>query len=208
MLRLFKCLPGPAFTALAFATLAAAQTQQPTQNTLTAAAPVRCRDPPRRHPARGRRRRRHRQEPEARSRPQSLGLHPHRRERPAGRQALRRTHALTPADATKSPIHAQVSSGRLHQLHPPPVNGAVNLLLLDTLNTPLKRPGLRPPAALAYLNAAPPGTRIAIFGLTTQLTILQGFTSDPECSRPSRHESPEKFPSAPGFGRRRRHRTA
>jgi VWFA-related protein len=32
---------------------------------------------------------------------------------------------------------------------------------------------------LAYLNAAPPGARIAIFGLTTRLTILQGFTSDP-----------------------------
>ena len=33
---------------------------------------------------------------------------------------------------------------------------------------------------LAYLNATPPpGTRIAIFGLTTRLTILQGFTSDP-----------------------------
>src|SRR5258708_15262487 len=30
MLRLFKCLPGPAFTALAFVTLASAQTQQPT----------------------------------------------------------------------------------------------------------------------------------------------------------------------------------
>ena len=30
MLRLFKCLHGPAFTALAFATVAAAQTQQPT----------------------------------------------------------------------------------------------------------------------------------------------------------------------------------
>jgi len=32
---------------------------------------------------------------------------------------------------------------------------------------------------LAYLNTTPPGTRIAIFGLTSQLTILQGFTSDP-----------------------------
>ena len=32
---------------------------------------------------------------------------------------------------------------------------------------------------LAYLNNVPPGTRIAIFGLSTQLTILQSFTSDP-----------------------------
>ena len=33
---------------------------------------------------------------------------------------------------------------------------------------------------LAYLKATPPGTRIAIFGLTTHLILLQGFTADPE----------------------------
>jgi len=56
----------------------------------------------------------------------------------------------------------------------------VNLLLLDALNTPMKDQAYVRQQLLAYLNATPPGTRIAIFGLTNQLTILQGFTSDPE----------------------------
>jgi VWFA-related protein len=33
---------------------------------------------------------------------------------------------------------------------------------------------------LAYLKSVPPGTRIAIFGLTSRLLVLQSFTSDPE----------------------------
>ena len=36
---------------------------------------------------------------------------------------------------------------------------------------------------LKYLKEARPGTRMAIFGLTTRLILLQGFTSDPELLR-------------------------
>jgi len=88
--------------------------------------------------------------------------------------------ALTPADATKFPSMPSFPAGVFTNYTPQPVNGAVNLLLLDALNTPLKDQYYVRQQLLAYLNAAPPGTRIAIFGLTTQLTILQGFTSDPE----------------------------
>ncbi len=63
---------------------------------------------------------------------------------------------------------------------PTPVGGAVNILLLDALNTPVKDQFFVRDQLLDYLNHARPGTSIAIFGLTTQLVMLQGFTSDPE----------------------------
>jgi VWFA-related protein len=186
MLRLFKCLLGSAFTALAFVTVATAQTQQPTP-----AAP---------QPA-----------PAAQQRPPQSGVATLR----AGTQLVvvdvvvtdksqRPIHglkasdftlteenvpqvvkhfeehtALTPADATKFPSMPKFPPGVFTNYTPQPVNGAVNLLLLDALNTPLKDQFYVRQQLLAYLNATPPGTRIAIFGLTSQLTILQGFTSDP-----------------------------
>jgi VWFA-related protein len=185
MLRLFKCLPGPAFTALAFATVAAAQTQQPT--------------PAAQQPAANR------------PQPSQSGVATLR----AGTQLVivdvvvtdknqKPVHgltasdftlteenvpqvvkhfeehtALTPADATKFPALPKFPPGVFTNYTPEPVNGAVNLLLLDALNTPLRDQLYVRQQLLAYLNATPPGTRVAIFGLTNQLTILQGFTSDP-----------------------------
>jgi VWFA-related protein len=88
--------------------------------------------------------------------------------------------ALTPGDATKFSAMPKLPPGIFTNFTPDPVNGAVNLLLLDTLNTPLRDQLFVRQQLLAYLNSAPPGTRIAIFGLTSRLTILQGFSSDPE----------------------------
>jgi VWFA-related protein len=62
---------------------------------------------------------------------------------------------------------------------PAPANGAVNVLLLDALNTPMADQAFVRQQLLKYLQQVQPGTRIAIFGLTSHLTILQGFTSDP-----------------------------
>ncbi len=61
-----------------------------------------------------------------------------------------------------------------------PSNGAVNVLLLDRLNTPMIDQTFLRLEVLKYLDHVKPGTQIAIFGLTTRLTVLQGFTSDPE----------------------------
>jgi VWFA-related protein len=58
------------------------------------------------------------------------------------------------------------------------VNGPVNVLLLDYLNTPLTSQASAKRQLFDYLDKAPAGTRIAIFGLTTHLVMLQGFTSD------------------------------
>ena len=87
--------------------------------------------------------------------------------------------ALTAADATKFPEIPKLPPGVFTNYTPEPVNGAINILLLDTLNTPVKDQVFVRQQLLAYLNSAAPGTRIAIFGLSTHLLILQGFTSDP-----------------------------
>lgn len=60
-----------------------------------------------------------------------------------------------------------------------PPNGALNVLLLDALNTPLTDQMALRRQMLDYVAKMPAGTRIAIFGLSSRLFILQGFNSDP-----------------------------
>jgi VWFA-related protein len=91
--------------------------------------------------------------------------------------------ALTPADATKFPPMPALPRGIFTNYTPAPASGAVDLLLLDTLNTPLADQSFARQQLLAYLKSVPPGTRIAIFGLAEHLYILQGFTSDPKILR-------------------------
>jgi VWFA-related protein len=64
-----------------------------------------------------------------------------------------------------------------------PANGALNILLLDKLNTPMDAQSVVRDQVLKFLKEVPPGTRIAIFSLTTELKLLQGFTSNPEVLR-------------------------
>lgn len=64
-----------------------------------------------------------------------------------------------------------------------PETGALNILLFDKLNTPMDAQTEVRDQVLKYLKEAPPGTRTAIFSLTTELKLLQGFTSDPELLR-------------------------
>jgi VWFA-related protein len=184
MLRLFKCLPGPAFTALAFATLASAQTQQPAA--AQQPAPT-AQQPP------------HSGVATLRAGTQLVVVDvvvTDKNQKPIHgltasdftlteenvSQVVKHFEehtALTPADATKFPSLPKLPPGVFTNYTPQPVNGAVNVLLLDVLNTPVTSQMYVRQQLLAYLNAAPPGARIAIFGLTNQLTILQGFTSDP-----------------------------
>jgi len=62
-------------------------------------------------------------------------------------------------------------------------NGALNILLLDKLNTPMDAQSVVRDQVLKFLKDVRPGTRIAIFSLTTELRLLQGFTSNPEILR-------------------------
>jgi VWFA-related protein len=61
-----------------------------------------------------------------------------------------------------------------------PANGPVNVILLDSLNTPLEQQPYVRSQLVEFVKKQPPGTRIAIFSLSSSLTMLQGFTSDPE----------------------------
>jgi VWFA-related protein len=63
---------------------------------------------------------------------------------------------------------------------PVPTGGAVNILLVDTLNTPALDQIRLHDQFHKYLKTSTPGAPIAIFGLTTKLLLLQSFTSDPE----------------------------
>jgi VWFA-related protein len=85
-------------------------------------------------------------------------------------------HDATP-DASVVPA-PKLPPGLFSNKPPAPANGPVNVLLLDYLNTPLTAQPYARKQLMDYLNHAAPGTRIAIFGLTTQLSMLQGFTSD------------------------------
>jgi len=59
-------------------------------------------------------------------------------------------------------------------------NSAVNILLLDSLNTPTNDQMFVRKQLLQYVNNVRPGVRIAIFGLGARLVMLQNFTSNPE----------------------------
>jgi VWFA-related protein len=88
--------------------------------------------------------------------------------------------ALSAADAVKFPPLPPMPPGVFTNVTPAPVNSAVNIILIDTLNTPYDDQSYMRSQLVKYINQAPPGTRIAIFTLTDTLTMLQGFTSDPE----------------------------
>ena len=61
--------------------------------------------------------------------------------------------------------------------------GALNVLVLDKLNTPVADQMFLHNQLLKFLKTAQPGQRIAIFGLTTRLYMFQGFSSDPNLLR-------------------------
>lgn len=55
---------------------------------------------------------------------------------------------------------------------------SINVLLLDALNTPSRDQVYVHAQMLKYLKTIPPGTRVAIFTLASQLRMLQGVTTD------------------------------
>jgi VWFA-related protein len=59
-----------------------------------------------------------------------------------------------------------------------PATGAVNVLLLDGLNTPLNDQMNVRLKMIGYMEKIKPGTSLAIFGLTRQLRMIAGFSTD------------------------------
>jgi VWFA-related protein len=59
-------------------------------------------------------------------------------------------------------------------------NSALNVLLLDALNTNLPHQAYVRDQMIRYLQKMPQGQPIAVYMLSTKLTLLQDFTDDPE----------------------------
>jgi VWFA-related protein len=95
--------------------------------------------------------------------------------------ALHSFEEHTPATAPATmPTIPKMPPGIFTNYTPIPPSGTLNILLLDSLNTPTKDQMFVRAQLAQYVKHAPAGTHIAIFGLTSRLILLQGFTSDPE----------------------------
>jgi len=81
------------------------------------------------------------------------------------------------------PPAPRLEPGTFTNYSPVPANGALVILLFDELNTPMTAQADVRNQILKFLKEAPPGRPMAIFSLTTELKLLQGFTSDPEVLR-------------------------
>lgn len=84
------------------------------------------------------------------------------------------------APAAAGPELPSMPPGTFTDYTPVSPNGTLNILLLDTLNTPMADQSYVRSELQQYVKKAKPGTRIAIFGLSRRLFLLQGFSSDPQ----------------------------
>jgi len=83
-------------------------------------------------------------------------------------------------DSKPGPALPKMPPGIFTNYTPIAPDSTLNILLLDTLNTPMKDQSYVRYQLQQYVKKADPHQRIAIFGLSTHLYLLQGFTSDPE----------------------------
>jgi VWFA-related protein len=90
---------------------------------------------------------------------------------------------LSVVEAAKLPPMPRLLPGVFTNFTPVPEGGAINILLLDALNTPIADQAFVRQQMIKYLRQPRPGVRMAIFGLNTQLHMLQGFTSNPDLLR-------------------------
>lgn len=94
-------------------------------------------------------------------------------------QTIRNFEEHTAAPPAAPELMPPMPAGTFTNYTPVPPNSALNIVLLDTLNTPLPDQAYVRTQLLDFLKHAPADSRIAIFGLTSRLVMLQGFTSDP-----------------------------
>ncbi len=90
-------------------------------------------------------------------------------------EQLAKEQALTPAVKLQPGTFSNFAAARF--------DGPMNVLLLDKLNTSKADQKQMQKQINDYLDHARPGQRIAVFALTDQLTMVQGFTDDVEALR-------------------------
>ncbi len=96
-------------------------------------------------------------------------------------QKINSFHESTPTTTPPSTQPRQMPPllpGMRTNLPPTPPTDAVNVLLIDTLNTEMADQTDTRRQVLSFLSKTPPGTPMAIFVLGSKLRCLQSFTSD------------------------------
>jgi VWFA-related protein len=88
-----------------------------------------------------------------------------------------RADQAPPVQAT--PVNLDLGTNVFTNFTSAPNNGPLNVLLLDALNTPVADQMVVRQQMFDYLKNLPSGTHMAVFGLTSHLLMLQGFTTDP-----------------------------
>src|ERR1700722_12690299 len=89
-------------------------------------------------------------------------------------------HAAPSAvELAKLPVMPKLEPNTYTNFTVVPENSPINVLLIDNLNTPIDAQASTKRQLISFLRSVKPGTRIAIFGLSTRLFLLQGLTSDP-----------------------------
>ncbi|HSU19000.1 MAG TPA: VWA domain-containing protein [Acidobacteriaceae bacterium] len=91
-------------------------------------------------------------------------------------------HTAAASDKPGPPM-PRLPAGTFTDYTPVPPDSTLNVLLIDRLNTPMKDQAFVRQQLVDYVKHERPGTRVAIFGLTSRLYMLQGFTSDPQVLR-------------------------
>ena len=88
----------------------------------------------------------------------------------------------SPSDAAANALPPMPANVFTNQPAAPP-GDSVNVLLLDSLNTPKPDQSFVHQQILNFLKNMQPGTRVAIFTLGSKLRYIQGFTDDPALLR-------------------------
>lgn len=86
--------------------------------------------------------------------------------------------ALTDAQSAKFGEMPSLPPGNFTNIVPTPPNAALDIILVDTLNTAAVDQVYVRAQILKYLKTAKPGSQVAVFGLASHLYMLQGFTTD------------------------------
>jgi VWFA-related protein len=98
-------------------------------------------------------------------------------------QSIQTFEEQTSALPPKLPPMPPLPPGIFTNYSPVPAGSALNILLLDNLNTITRDKAYVHAQLRKYINQADPNARIAIFGFNGHLSILQGFSSDPAILR-------------------------
>lgn len=89
-------------------------------------------------------------------------------------------HATLPAaELAKLPPIPKLPTDVFSNYTTVPEQGPVNVVLLDSLNTPLQSQAYVRQQLQDFVKSMKPGTRVAIFAMSRELHLLQGFTSNP-----------------------------